>query len=160
MSLSLKPFHLFYQFFNFWKFSPFHSPFLVKHDLSCLCLVTQSHLWLFATLCSSPWNCPWNSPGKDSGVGSHSLLQGILPTQELNPGLLHGRQILNHLSYQGSPIMCVYLIHLVWLSFMKVFFPDFSWDPSPLLVNDALPCILHFSLIAASVLLADLSGNI
>ena len=46
-------------------------------------------------------------------MGSHSLLQGILPTQELNPGLLHGRQILNHLSYQGSPIMCVYLIHLV-----------------------------------------------
>ena len=33
--------------------------------------------------------CPWNSPGKDTGVGSHSLLQGIFPTQELKPNLLH-----------------------------------------------------------------------
>ena len=24
--------------------------------------------------------CPWNSPGKNPGVGSHSLLQGIFPT--------------------------------------------------------------------------------
>ena len=37
------------------------------------------------------------------GVGSHSLLQGIFPTQGLNPGLLHSRQILYHLSQQGSP---------------------------------------------------------
>ena len=36
-------------------------------------------------------------------VGSHSLLQGILPTQGLNPGLLHCRQILFHLSYKGTP---------------------------------------------------------
>ena len=26
--------------------------------------------------------CPWNSPGKNSGVGCHSLLQGIFLTQE------------------------------------------------------------------------------
>ena len=32
---------------------------------------------------------PWNSPGQNTGVGSLSLLQGIFPTQELNPGLLH-----------------------------------------------------------------------
>ena len=38
-----------------------------------------------------------------AGVGSHSLLQGIFPTQRLNPGLLHSRQILYHLSQQGSP---------------------------------------------------------
>ena len=31
--------------------------------------------------------CPWNSPGKNTGVGSCSLLQGIFPTQGLNPGL-------------------------------------------------------------------------
>ena len=47
--------------------------------------------------------CPWNSPGKNTGVNSHSLLQGIFPTEGLNPGLLHCRQILNHLSHQGSP---------------------------------------------------------
>ena len=36
-------------------------------------------------------------------MGNHSLLQGILPTQGLNPGLLHCRQILYRLSHQGSP---------------------------------------------------------
>ena len=44
---------------------------------------------------------PWNSPGKNTRVGSHSLLQGISPAQRLNPGLLHCRQILYHLSHQG-----------------------------------------------------------
>ena len=37
--------------------------------------------------------CPWNFPSKDTGVGCHSLLQGIFPTQRSNPGLLHCRQI-------------------------------------------------------------------
>ena len=45
--------------------------------------------------------CPWDSPGKNTGLGSHSLLQGIFPTQGLNLGLLHCRQILYHLSHQG-----------------------------------------------------------
>ena len=44
--------------------------------------------------------CPWNSSGKNSGVGSYSLLQGIFPTQGSNLGLLHCRQILHHLSYR------------------------------------------------------------
>ena len=35
-------------------------------------------------------------------MGCHYLLQDILPTQELNPGLLHCRQILYHLTQQGS----------------------------------------------------------
>ena len=35
--------------------------------------------------------CPRNSPGKNTGVGCHALLQGIILTQGLNPGLLHGR---------------------------------------------------------------------
>ena len=35
---------------------------------------------------------PRNSPGQDTGVDSLSLLQGIFPTQGLNPGLLHFRQ--------------------------------------------------------------------
>ena len=36
-------------------------------------------------------------------MGYHSLLQRIIPIQELNPGLLHCRQILNLLSHQGGP---------------------------------------------------------
>ena len=46
---------------------------------------------------------PWNSPGQNTGVGSLSLLQGIFPTQLLNPGLPHCRWILDQLSHQGSP---------------------------------------------------------
>ena len=37
-------------------------------------------------------------------MGSHSLLQGIFPTQGSSPGLLHYRQILYHLSHQRSPL--------------------------------------------------------
>ena len=48
---------------------------------------------------------PWNSPGQNTGVGSHSLLQGIFPTQGLNTGLPHCRRILYQLSHKGSPRM-------------------------------------------------------
>ena len=41
----------------------------------------------------------WNS----SGQNSLFLLQGIFPTQALNPGLSHCRQILYQLSHKGSP---------------------------------------------------------
>ena len=54
-----------------------------------------SHVQLFAT--------PWDSPSQNTGVGSFSLLQSIFPTQGLNPGLLHCRQILYQLNHQGSP---------------------------------------------------------
>ena len=58
--------------------------------------------------------CPWDSSGKHTGVGSHSLLQGIFSTQRLNPGLLRCRQILYHLSHprvlvlftQSHPTLC------------------------------------------------------
>ena len=47
--------------------------------------------------------CPWDFPGKHTGTDSHSLLQGIFPTQGSNPSLLPCRQILYHLSHQRSP---------------------------------------------------------
>ena len=46
---------------------------------------------------------PWNSPGHNTGVDSLSFLQGIFPTQGLNPGFLHCRRILYQLSHKGSP---------------------------------------------------------
>ena len=46
---------------------------------------------------------PWNSPGQNTGVGSCSLLQGIFPTQGLNPGLQHCRRILP----RSDEIMCI-----------------------------------------------------
>ena len=39
--------------------------------------------------------------GINVGKGNLSLLQGIFPTKRWNPGLLHFRQILYQLSYQG-----------------------------------------------------------
>ena len=47
--------------------------------------------------------CPRDFSGKNTGVGRHSLLQGIFMTQGLNLVLLHCRQILYCLNYQGSP---------------------------------------------------------
>ena len=43
------------------------------------------------------------SPCENTGVGSHSLLQGIFLTQGLNPGLLHCRRILYRLESPGKP---------------------------------------------------------
>ena len=45
--------------------------------------------------------CP--CPSENTRVGCHALFQGIFPTQGYNWGLLHCRQILYQLSYQGSP---------------------------------------------------------
>ena len=70
------------------------SRFVIAFSKEVKVLVT--HLCL--ALCD-PMDCPWDSPGKNTGVGCHSLLQGIFPTQGLSPSLLHCRQILYHLSY-------------------------------------------------------------
>ena len=60
-----------------------------------MCSIAQS----YPTLCD-PMDCthqaplPMGFPGQNTGVGSHSLLQGIFPTQGSNPDLLHFRWIL------------------------------------------------------------------
>ena len=54
----------------------------VKVAQSCLTLWPHG-LWPARLL------CPWSSSGKNTGVGSHSLLQEIFPTEGSNPGLLH-----------------------------------------------------------------------
>ena len=51
-----------------------------------------------------------NSPGKNTGMGCHSIIQGIFPVQGLNPHFLHCRQILYLLSHQGS--LRTYQCHL------------------------------------------------
>ena len=63
----------------------------------------------------TPWTAarlaslPWDFPVKDTGMVCHFLLQGIVPTQGSNQSLLHSRQILYHLSHQGSFIF-LYLL--------------------------------------------------
>ena len=79
-----------------------------------------SCVWLWP-LCS-----PWNSPGQNTGVGSHSLLQGIFATQGSNP---HCGQILYQLSHQrGSRI-------LEWVAY-----PFFSGSSRPGIKLDLLHC--------------------
>ena len=70
-------------------------------DISCL--VCENH----SVVPDSSWphglHSPWNSAVQNSGVGSLFLLQGIFPTEGLNPGLPHCRPILHQLSHKGSP---------------------------------------------------------
>ena len=84
----------------FWKVWAFSFAWCVV-----LCLLIQ----LCPTLCG-PMDCSLpgssihgDSPGKNTRVDCHDLLQGIFPTQGLNPGLPHCRQILYHLNHQGNP---------------------------------------------------------
>ena len=63
--------------------------------------------------------CPWDFPGKNSGIDCHFLLQRIFLTQELNPCLLHCRQILYQLSYEGSPYICMYMCLCIYAAAAK-----------------------------------------
>ena len=93
------------------------------------CPVMSDSLWLYGLY------SPWNSPGQNTGVGSLSLHEGIFPTQGLNPGLLHCRQILYQLSHQGSPRV------LEWIAypFSSGSSPPRNWTGSPSLQVDSLP---------------------
>ena len=132
--------------------------------------------WFLALV--TPWS-PWHSPGRNAGVGSHSLVQGILrtlgfhiadgfftswtqgkpknsgvgslsllqqvfPTQEWNWCLLHCRQIIFQLSYQGSlqseaqstmrcqiTMACPHVgINKKWFLYMQVIRNNFHWSVS------------------------------
>ena len=87
---------------------PWNSP--GKNTGACACMRAKS-LQLCPTLCNT-MDC--SLPGSPAmgilqaitlGVGCCALLQEIFPTQGWNPGLLHCRQILYHLSHQGSPYL-------------------------------------------------------
>ena len=56
--------------------------------------VNESHSIVSNSLQPHRVYCPWKSPGQNIGVGSHSLLQRIFPTQGSKSGLLHCRQTL------------------------------------------------------------------
>ena len=85
----------------------FHHP-LVLQASSSVVLIAQSCLTLM-----TPWTvacqhlCPWDFPGKNTGMGSQSLLQGIFPTQGLNLSVLHWQADSLPLSHLGSPASSV-----------------------------------------------------
>ena len=72
-----------------------------------MCLLSHSgHVQLIRPL------CPWGSPGENTGVGCHALLEGIFPTQGLNPHLrvsCTGSRVPYWWGHLGSHnlIMCV-----------------------------------------------------
>ena len=75
---------------------------LAGKDIICVyktesCAVVSNSLWPHRLY------SPWNSLDQNTGVGSCTLLQEIFPTQGLNSGLTHCRQILYQLSHKGSP---------------------------------------------------------
>ena len=81
----------------------------VSPSMSGSILFKSYVLWLVAQSCLTLWDpvdCSpsgssvhGDSPGKNTGVDYHALLQGIFPTQGLNPGLPHCRWIPYHLSH-------------------------------------------------------------
>ena len=79
---------------EYWSGKPFPSP----GDLSNPGMEPRSPALQADSLPAEP-----HGKTKNTGVGSLSLLWWIFLTQGSNQGLLHCRQILYQLSYQGSP---------------------------------------------------------
>ena len=66
----------------------------------------------------------WKFPGKNNGVGSYLLLQGIFPTQGSNQGLLHlriGRRIV-HDCATGKAVMCLEIYSFLCRRKVHIFF--------------------------------------
>ena len=79
---------------------------------------------------------PWNSLGQNVGVGSRSLLQGIFPIQELNPGLGHYRRN----SIPAEPLGKTKNTGVGSLSLLQwTFLTQESNQGSPALQTDSLP---------------------
>ena len=72
--------------------------------IGCAVLKLLSHVQLCDPMdCSPPgYSVHGDSPGKNTEVGCHALLQGIVPTQRSNSSLPHCRWILDYLSHEGS----------------------------------------------------------
>ena len=87
---------------------------------------TRSPTLQVDSLLSEPLGKP-----KNTGVGSLSLLQGNLLTQELNQGLLHCRRILYQLSFPRSPTVSL----LDTKNSINQHFLEFMWCGESILIN-------------------------
>ena len=94
-------------------------------DMCCaLCLVTQSCLALCDLMdCSPPGSSVYGGfSGKNTRVGCHVLLQGLFPTQGLNPCLLcflHWQAGSLPLEPLGNPTMHIYLSS-IYIEFQQI----------------------------------------
>ena len=79
-----------------------------------------SHVWLCVTLrtvAPAGFSVHGDSPGKNTGIGFHALLQGIFPTQGLNPSFLcflHWQAGYLPLAPPGKPIYLVLVCSIYW----------------------------------------------
>ena len=119
LSQSLKNFYTEYKTkeakFNFSFFSV--SWYFLRILFSVTDFSIRYHSVLEAQLCLTPCNpMDCSPPGFciHGGLQAKALLQGILPTQESNLGLLHYRQILYYLKYQGSPRVLEMHNSVIW----------------------------------------------
>ena len=85
-------------------------------------LLSPSFIWLVAFFSIHIYifflHSPGNSTGQNTGLGTRSLLQGIFPTQGLNPYFLPCRQILYQLSHEGF----FFFFPVFFLGFFSSFF--------------------------------------
>ena len=91
--------------------------------MRALCLVTQPCPTLCDPVdCSPPGSSVHgDSLGKNTGVGCHAVLQGTFLTQGLNPGLLHCRRNVYHLSLQGRNQVCSHPKFAIVLSLLHFY---------------------------------------
>ena len=102
-----------------------HITLISFHMLNQSCILRINPVWSEVKVASVASNSlqllglysPWNSPCQNTGAGSHSLLQGIFPTQGSNPGLLHCRWILYCWATRESlnPVWsCLIILSICW----------------------------------------------
>ena len=95
-----------------------------------------SHVQVFAI----PWTVAYQAPlsmgfsRQNTGMGCHTLLQGILPTQGLNPRLLHWQAGSLPLTLPGKPFVWLDCHLIVSLYERYIILKNQTWD------------ILHFTL--------------
>ena len=115
-----------------------------QHHLNCLW--SESRSVVSDSLQPNGLYSPWNSPGQNTGVGSHSLLQRIFPTQKLNQGLLHCRQILYQLNLQGSPLTVLGTVNLQFQSqFVFISWGQFSELVAAYVMTTSWSSLVNFS---------------
>ena len=109
-----------------------------------------SHVWLcYPTDCSLPGFSVQDSPGKNTGVGFHALLEGIIPTQGWNPCLSMSPILASQIfatnitwedlvSLQGESKYYLYYFTVQFLplrNYAFVFLPRRCWSPEHWIIN-------------------------
>ena len=67
---------------------------LLREKHRCAQFLSRVQVYAVSQTAAARLLCPWDSPGKNTAMGSHSLLQVIIPTQGSKSGLLYCRHSL------------------------------------------------------------------